>query len=179
MQWLWNDLKWCRNYLLLISVVTLDVANHFNNQPSTHLAGLRSRPVWHVARSSAVHGLRGVKKRLQQVQRSCFRFKTGECWTLLLCNWTPRCSVGLVSCRLLSPSLLFASAHRMPWNTSQWRRCRRSSPWSRRTPTRWYELACKTSTTPTAGCSTWSDGRGGESSLWFVKPVLLQMFQLS
>lgn len=42
------------------------------------LEGLRSRSVGDVARSSAVHGLRGAEKRLQQVQESAFRFKTGE-----------------------------------------------------------------------------------------------------
>lgn len=59
-----------------------------------------------------------------------------------------------------------AFVRRMHWSTSQWRRCRRYSPWSPRTPTRWCELACKTSTTPTAGWLTWSDGRGGTTPIW-------------
>lgn len=58
-----------------------------------------------------------------------------------------------------------AFVRRTRWSTSRWRRCRRSSPWSRPTPTRWCELACKTSTTPTAGCSTSSDGRGGTTPI--------------
>lgn len=43
--------------------------------------GIHSWSVWHISRSSAVHGLRGAQERLQQVQESSLRYKAGESLT--------------------------------------------------------------------------------------------------
>lgn len=51
------------------------------NFPTLVLKGLCSWSFWNVSRSSAVHGLRGAKARLQQIQESAFGGKAGESLT--------------------------------------------------------------------------------------------------
>lgn len=118
-----------------------------------------------------------IKPQQQSLQAGLLTFRSAVTEPhSFLASFSRRCDSSIVSRQTLN---VLAPVHRMRWSTSQWRRCRRSSPWPRPTPTRWCELVCKTSTTPTVGCSTSSDGRGGKTAIRTGIPATppLKMFK--